>query len=69
MQKTVQLYIIPRERVPVGPPGPPESLDIEAAGIDEVRSAVRREVEGRGLVLRSVSSTATGLVAYAEQKA
>ena len=69
MQRPVQLFVIPKDRAPAGPPNPPENLSIEGRALDELRDAVRREIEARGLRARSVSFGPKGIVAYAEERA
>lgn len=67
MKHSVQLYVIPKDRVPLGPPDPPRGMEVDAASVDAARAALRERVQQEGLLLRSVCSSAQGLVAYAEE--
>ena len=68
MERTIKLFIIPRDRVPGGPPNPARELTVEASTIDGLRAAARTQVENEGLRVRSISFGSTGLVVYAEEK-
>ena len=68
MERTVRLFIIPRDRVPGGPPNPARELTVEAPSLDGLRAAARNLAEKEGLRVRSISFGATGLVVYAEEK-
>lgn len=67
MERTVKLFIIPKDRVPGGPPNPARELTVEAATLDGLRTAARTRVEEEGLLIRSISFGSTGLVVYAEE--
>ncbi len=68
MERIVKLFIIPRDRVPGGPPNPVRELTIEAPTLDGLRAAARTQVESEGLRVRSISFGSTGLVVYAEEQ-
>ncbi len=69
MQRTVQVFVIPRDRVPGGPPEPRREMIVEAATVDGLAQATRDRLTGDGLRVRSISFTRDGLVAYAEEQA
>ena len=68
MERTVKLFIIPRDRVPGGPPNPARELAVEAPSLDGLRAAARAQVESEVLHVRSISFGSAGLVVYAEEK-
>ena len=68
MEHTVKLFIIPRDRVPGGPPNPAHERTVEAPSLDGLRAAARTQVESEGLRVRSISFGSAGLVVYAEEK-
>ena len=68
MERTVKLFIIPRDRVPGGPTNPARELTVEAPTLDGLRAAARSLVEDEGLRVRSISFGSTGLVVYAEER-
>jgi hypothetical protein len=67
MERTVKLFIIPRDKVPGGPPNPARELTVEAPTLDGLRAAARSQVEKDGLRVRSISFGSIGLVVYAEE--
>ena len=67
MERTVQVFVIPRDRVPGGPPEPARETVVEAATIDGLAEATRDRLVREGLRVRSISFTRDGLVAYAEE--
>ena len=69
MERTVQIFIIPRDRVPGGPPEPARQVVVEAATVDGLAHAAHDRLTSEGLRVRSVSFTRDGLVAYAEETA
>ena len=69
MQRAVRLFVITKDRSPAGPPQAGETFSVEATTTDGLRDAVKTEVSGRGLRLRSVSFGPKNLVAYAEEPA
>lgn len=69
MQYTVRLFVVPCGTSPAGPPQPPETFSIEASGIDAARAVARHEVERRGLHLRSLSFSPSGIVVYVQESA
>jgi len=68
MERTVKLFVIPRDRAPGGPPNPAREIIIEASTLDGLRAAARTQVEKEGLRVRSISFGSTGLVVYAEER-
>ena len=68
MERTVKLFIIPRDRVPGGPPNPARELSVKAPTLDGLRAVTRTQVESEGLRVRSISFGSTGLVVYAEEQ-
>ena len=69
MKRTVQVFVIPRDRVPGGPPEPAREMVVEAATVDGLLEAARERLIGEGMKVRSISFTRDGLVVYAEEKA
>ena len=69
MERTVQVFVIPRDRVPGGPPEPPREMVVEATTVDGLAEATRERLIGEGLRVRSISFTRDGLVAYVEETA
>lgn len=69
MERMVQVFVIPRDRVPGGPPDPARQMVVEAATVDGLAQATRARLTNEGLQIRSVSFTRDGLVAYAEETA
>lgn len=69
MKREVQIFIIPKERVPGGPPRPAPSVEVQAATTDGLLTAAREAVATPGRRVRSVSFTPKGLVAYVEETA
>lgn len=69
MERTVKVFVIPKERVPGGPPRPARELTVQAATVDGLREAVRTKLAAEGLRVRSLSFGPKGLVAYVEERA
>lgn len=69
MERTVKVFVIPKERVPGGPPRPARELTVQAATVDALREAARTKLAAEGLRVRSLSFGPTGLVAYVEERA
>jgi lysozyme family protein len=67
MQREVRLFVIPKDRVPAGPPQACEPFSVEAPTMDGLFNAAKAEIADRGFRLRSVSYGPKGLVAYAEE--
>jgi hypothetical protein len=69
MERTVKVFVIPKERVPGGPPRPARELTVQAATVDGLREAARSKLADEGLRVRSLSFGPKGLVAYVEERA
>lgn len=69
MKREVQVFIIPKDRSPAGPPGPARSIEVQAATTDGLLAAAREALSAPGRRVRSVSFTPKGLVAYVEETA
>lgn len=69
MKREVQVFIIPKERAPGGPPRPAPSIEVHVATTDGLLAAAREALSAPGRRVRSVSFTPTGLVAYLEETA
>ena len=67
MKSAVKLFVIPADRVPAGPPEPPQDFAVESATRDGLRHAAMALVAEKGLQLRSVSFGPDGLVVYAQE--
>ncbi|MBN2527646.1 MAG: hypothetical protein JXR76_14740 [Deltaproteobacteria bacterium] len=67
MERRMKLFVIPKERVPSGPPNPAREIALQADSLDGFREAARQHVESEKLKLRSVSNGPNGIVAYAEE--
>ena len=44
MERTVKVFVIPKERVPGGPPRPARALTVQAATVDGLREAARAKL-------------------------
>lgn len=62
MRSTLKVFIIP----PGKSPEPGFGLELEARNEDGLRAAAHQALADRGLRVRTVSFTPTGLLAYAE---
>lgn len=69
MERTVKVFVIPKERVPGGPPRPARELTVQAATVDGLREAALTKLAAEGLRVRSLSFGPKGLVAYVEERA
>ncbi len=69
MTRTVQIFVIPKERIPAGPPDPAKEIQVEGKSIDELRAETQRRLEADGYRVRAISCTANGLIAYVEGSA
>jgi hypothetical protein len=69
MERTVKVFVIPKERVPGGPPRPVRELTVQAATVDGLREAARAKLDAEGLRVRSLSFGPKGLLAYVEERA
>lgn len=67
MERRLKLFVIPRERLPGGPPNPAKEFVIEAKNLDGLRNAARTRIQNESLRLRSISFGANELIAYAEE--
>ena len=68
MERTVKVFVIPKERVPGGPPKPAREVTVQAASIDGLREAARAKLTAEGLRVRSLSFGPKGLVAHVEER-
>ncbi|MFH0900000.1 MAG: hypothetical protein V2A73_05155 [Pseudomonadota bacterium] len=68
MQRTVQLFVIPADRIPGGPPLPVREMPIEASSMDGLREAAMARLTAEGFRVRSLSFGSQGLVAYVEER-
>lgn len=66
MRRTLKLFVIPTGKPAGAPPEPEPDVDLEAASDDALLVAAHDAIAKRGLRVRAVSFTPTGLVAYAE---
>ena len=69
MTRTVQVFVIPKERVPAGPPDPAKEIQVEGKNIDGLRAETQRRLEAEGYRVRAISCTANGLIVYVEGSA
>jgi len=69
MERTLKLFVIPKDRIPGGPPNPSKEFVIKAKDLDGLRNAARTLIEEKSLRLRSLSFGANELIAYAEEQA
>jgi hypothetical protein len=67
MERTVKLFLIPKDRIPGGPPNAPRELVVSARTLDGLRDEARAVVAREGLQVRSISFGPLGLVVYAEE--
>ena len=67
MERRMKLFVIPRERVPGGPPNPAREIALQAECLDGFREAARQHIDSEKLKLRSISNGQNGIVAYAEE--
>ena len=66
MRRTLKLFVIPAGKSAGAPPEPGPDVELEAASDDAFLGAAHEAITKRGLRVRAVSFTPTGLVAYAE---
>ena len=66
MQRTMNVFVIPPDRAPGGPPEPARQMVVEAGTTDGLRDAARTQIAEEGFRLRSLSFGPKGLVAYVE---
>lgn len=67
MERTVKLFVIPKDKVPGGPPNALREFVVSARTVDGLREEARAVVEKEGLRVRSISFGPLGLVVYAEE--
>lgn len=67
MKQTLKVFLIPKDRVPAGPPEAARELEIEAADLDGLREAALAEMSQEGYRVRALSFSPTGLIAYVEE--
>jgi hypothetical protein len=68
MERMLHVFVIPADRSPGGPPGPPRELSVEAPSLDGLRDAARMKLVAEGYRVRSLSFSPKGLVAYVEER-
>jgi hypothetical protein len=69
MQRTMQVFVIPKGPSPGGgPPLPAQPRTVEASNLDGLRDAAHAALTADGLRVRSLSFGPGGLVAYVEQR-
>jgi hypothetical protein len=66
MRRTLTTFVIPAGKPAGAPPEPGPQVELEAPTEDGLLAAAHSAIAERGLRLRSMSFTPTGLVAYAE---
>lgn len=66
MQRTMDVFVIPPDRLPGGPPDPARKMVVDAATIDGALDAARALLVAEGYRVRSVSIGPRSLVAYVE---
>ena len=67
MKTDVKIFVIPYERVPAGPPEPPEKMEVEAPTLDALKTVTRERLKAKRYRTRSVSFAPGGLIAYVEE--
>jgi len=67
MERTVKLFVIPKDNVPGGPPNAAKEIAISARSLDGLREEARAVVVSEGLRVRSISFGPSGLIVYAEE--
>lgn len=68
MERSLKLFVIPKDKIPGGPPMPAKEFVIEAKDLDGLRDVARTRIEDESLRLRSLSFGANELIAYAEEQ-
>lgn len=68
MDHTVKVFVIPKERVPGGPPKPARQITVQALSVDGLLAAARGKLTADGFQVRSLSFGPQGLVAYVEER-
>ncbi len=68
MKRTMNVFVIPPDRSPGGPPEPPREVVVEARSIDGLREAARSKLLEEGFRIRSLSFGPDGLLAYVETR-
>lgn len=66
MQSMLKVFVLPAGKAANAPPEPAGEVEIEAETHDALLAAAHRLLSDRGLRVRAVSFTPTGLVAYGE---
>ena len=66
MKTTLKLFVIPKERVPKGPPEPPIETEIEAPSLDGLLVEARSRLQADGYRIRTLSFAPNSLLAYVE---
>ena len=66
MQRTVDVFVIPKNRTPGGPPEAFQALVVEGRSTDDLRDAARSNLVEEGFRVRSLSFGPKGMVAYVE---
>jgi hypothetical protein len=69
MQRTIQVFIVPKGTSPGGgPPSPAQPRTVQGPNLDGLRDAAHAALTADGLRVRSLSFGPGGLVAYVEQR-
>ena len=66
MKRILKTFLIPAGKPAGSPPEPGPDIELEAATEDGLLAAARETVAQRGMQVRAISFTPTGLVALAE---
>ena len=66
MQRTVDVFVIPKSRTPGGPPEASRTLVVEGRSTDDLRDAAQSKLVKEGFRVRSLSFGPKGMVAYVE---
>jgi len=68
MKRSVEVLVIPEEQGPAGVPRPGGRREVQAATTDGLRTTARAELEAEGYLVRAVSLSPDGMVAYVEER-
>ena len=68
MKRIARVFVIPKERVPGGPPNAAREIFVEAISLDGILAATRARLTEEGYRIRALSFSAKGLVAYVEAR-
>ncbi len=67
MKRTIKVFVIPKDKVPGGPPKAAREITVEADNLDGLRTAARTKLAEEGCRIRTISFSSKGLVAYVEE--